>query len=98
MTTKTNLPPELRRLREWLDERRPYRDQTLDEVLVADTPPLINPARALAERGFQDAVSMLASAIREGKVGIRRPRREPEPEPIDPHDPPVSWASSNRTR
>jgi hypothetical protein len=95
---KTNLPPELRKLREWIEEHRPYKDQTLEEALVADTSPFINPARALAERGFQDAVYMLASAIREGKVGIRRPHHEPEPEPIDPHDPPVMFPSSNRTR
>jgi hypothetical protein len=97
-SVKTNLPPELRRLREWLDERRPYRDQSLEEALVADTPPLINPARSLAERGFQDAVSMLASAIREGKVGVRRPRREPEPEPVDPHDPIIHFRPFKPTR
>lgn len=86
-----NLPPELKRLRPWLEAQRPYKDVTLEDALSADTSPYVNPARALAERGFQDAVAMLAAAIREGRVGVRRPRRAPEPEPIDPHDPPVHF-------
>lgn len=88
----TALPRELRKLREWIEAQRPYSDQTLEEALTADTAPLMNPARAMAERDFQGGVAMLTRAIREGKVSVRRPARpEPEPEPVDPHDPPVHF-------
>ena len=87
-----NLPRELRKLREWLEDQRPYSDQTLEEALAADTPPLMNPARAMAEREFQGGVAMITRAIREGKLAVRRePKPEPEPEPVDPHDPPVHF-------
>lgn len=86
------LPREVRKLREWLEAQRPYADQTLEEALAADTAPLINPARAMAEREFQGGVAMITRAIREGKLAVRRPPKpEPEPEPVDPHDPPVHF-------
>lgn len=86
-TQSNRLPKELKRLREWLEEQRPYKDVTLDEALEADTSVYINPARAMTETGFQDAVSLLIRAIKDGKIVVARKRREIEvvlPQSIDP--------------
>jgi hypothetical protein len=63
----TALSRELRKLREWLEAQRPYPDQTLEEALAADTAPLMNPARAMAERDFQGGVAMLKSASKRSR-------------------------------
>jgi hypothetical protein len=85
------LPRELEKLRPWLEEQRPYKDVSLEEALEADTSVFINPARSLTENGFQDAVSMLAAAIREGHVKVARKRRVREAL-REVYDPPARWS------
>lgn len=72
------LPRELAPIRDWLDDQRPWKDQSLEELLEADANVFVNATRALAIADFQGGVWMLAKAIREGRAKAkRRPRERP---------------------
>lgn len=62
-----NLPKEVEPLRAWLEEIKPF-SESIEEILGDETDVLINGPRALVAIEFQAFVSMLATAVRLGKV------------------------------
>lgn len=69
------LPRELAPIRDWLEEERPFKDQSLEDLLEADANVLVNPARGLAIQDFQGGIFMLVRGIRAGRVKVKRPVR-----------------------
>lgn len=73
------LPRELEPIRDWLNDQRPWKDQSLEDLLEADANVFVNATRALAIQDFQGGVFMLAKAVREGRAKAIRKRKPKEP-------------------